>query len=213
MPITPIQRRKIHLTVQSIRDTNFGQAWPPEYGQFLKTWGFFNSIYSTLYGGKEREQIAKFALDNQFSGIWLPLSGMVEVQDLARQPCVGDGRDGYRPQPHVKTAFHTLRQQFGYNLNLICTVPKCTGRLHVQCLHQLTYRPPVRLNSANLDHAKYSPLGATLIIIYQVRSNLVHGSKMEFHGDEYIRNQLLVTLSQTIVRRIIEEAIPILRGL
>jgi hypothetical protein len=59
-------------------------------------------------------------------------------------------------------------------------------------------------NPKVIDEANRTSFGATLLIIYQVRCNLFHGSKIEMSGEEFERNHLLVRLSAAIMMKLLE---------
>jgi hypothetical protein len=207
LKLNPSQHQKLHDIAEAIKTTDYGQAWPPEYSELFRLWGFFNSIYDTLYKDpKEWQRISRFALDSRFNHIWNVLAQRPAAQELARQPCVGNGRNGYAPSQNIRIAFHTLRSNFGINLQDVCQSSKCQSRQQRNipiCLSQNWPAAPQAL--ANPEDAKFAPFGATLLIIYQIRSNLFHGSKREIHGPDYVRNQLLVQFSSQITRLLLEE--------
>jgi hypothetical protein len=119
--VPPDQHQKLHDIADAIETTNYGRGWPPEYNKLFRLWGFFNSIYSTLYtDNQEWQRISRFALDHRFAHIWNVLVQLQAVQELANQPCVGDGRNGYAPSERVRTSFHTLRTSLGINVQNIC---------------------------------------------------------------------------------------------
>jgi len=60
-------------------------------------------------------------------------------------------------------------------------------------------------NPDTLDFAYYTPFGATLKIIYQIRNNLFHGSKREVTGSDFHRNLLLVKSSADIMEILLTE--------
>jgi hypothetical protein len=185
--LTLDQHRKLHDIAEAIRTTDYGHAWPDEYSELFRLWGFFNSIYSALYtDSQEWQRISRFALDNRFSHIWNVLAQQSAVQELAHQPCVGDGRNGYAPPQHIRIAFHTLRTSFSVNIQDVCQTSKCQSRQQQSisiCLNQNWPSLPQAL--VNPEHAKFAPFGAILLIVYQIRNNLFHGSKNEIHGSDY----------------------------
>jgi hypothetical protein len=127
--VTPFQLQKLQDVAEAITTTDYGQDWPPEYGKFFQFWGFFNSIYNTLYTDPmEWQRIGRFAIDNRFCRIWDALLQLPAVRDLAEQPCVGDGRDEYVPSIHVRVAFHTLRSTLKTSLQKVCQSAKCQSR-------------------------------------------------------------------------------------
>jgi hypothetical protein len=205
--VTPDQLQKLQDVAEAIEDTDYGRDWPPEYSEFYKLWGFFNSIYNILYANPhEWQRIGQFSIDSRFALIWDRLAQSPAVRNLAEQPCVGDGRYRYAPSPRVRIAFHTLRSIFQINLQNVCQSAKCQSRHQKNipiCLTQQWLNSPQVV--AKPEDAPYTPLGATLLIVYQIRNNLVHGSKGEIQGPEYQRNLLLVQNGGEITRTLLEE--------
>ena len=205
--ITAAQHQKLHDIAEAIETTDYGHAWPFEYSELFRLWGFFNSIYSALYtDAQEWQRISRFALDNRFNHIWNVLTQQPAVQELAHQPCVGDGRNKYAPSQHIRISFQTLRANFGVNIQAVCQTSKCQSRQQQNipiCLTQNWPASPQAL--VNPEDANFVPFGATLLIVYQIRNNLFHGSKNEISGLDYERNQLLVGLSCQITRVLLEE--------
>lgn len=205
--VSPDQHQKLQDIAEAIKTTDYGHAWPHEYSELFRLWGFFNSIYSTLYTDtQEWQRISRFALDNRFSQIWNVLAQRPAVQELANQACVGDGRNGYAPSQRIRIAFQTLRTSFGINIQPVCQSSKCQSRQQKNmpiCLVQNWPAPPQAI--VHPEDAKFTPFGATLLIVYQIRNNLFHGSKNEIHGPDYVRNQLLVRLGSQITRSLLEE--------
>ena len=200
------QMRKLQDIAEAIETTSFGNTWPQEYKELFTLWGFFNGFYNTLYTDHEEwKRIGRFAIDTHFSQIWKNLSALPAVRVIAEQPCVGDGRDNYVPSPNIRIAFHTLRLVFKIDLQEACQNMKCQTRQQKNistCLAQQWQNSPQAIT--NPADAKYSPLGATLLIVYQIRNNLFHGSKREIHGPDFERNQLLVQNSARITRALLE---------
>lgn len=204
---TPDQQQTMLDIAEAIRSTGYGGAWPDSYTNFFRLWGFFNSVYNALYtDGAEWQRIGRFSLDNRFVHIW----DVPKLQDAARQlagrACVGDGRNDYEPSIRTRIAFQTIRSVFNINLQAVCQSAKCQSRQLKNmpiCLGQNWPIAPQAL--VNLEDVRDSPLGATLLITYQIRNNLFHGSKNEIHGAEYERNQLLVEHAGHIVEAVLEE--------
>ncbi len=207
MNFPPDKYQKLHDIAEAIETTEYGRAWPREYSELFQLWGFFNSIYSALYTDtQEWQRISRFALDNRFSHIWNVLALHQAVIELAHQPCVGDGRNGYAPSSRIRIAFHTLRVSFGVNAQEVCQGIKCQSRQQKNipiCLTQNWPATPQAL--VNPEDAKFVPFGATLLVIYQIRNNLFHGSKWEIRGPDFERNQLLVRASAQITWSLLEE--------
>jgi hypothetical protein len=204
---TPDQQQTMDDITEAIRSTGYGGAWPPSYNKFFRLWGFFNGVYNALYtDGAEWQRIARFSLDNRFAQIWNSPKLQNSARRLASQACVGDGRNDYLPLQRIRIAFHTMRSEFKINLETVCESTKCQSRRlkNMQiCLGQNWPNAPQTL--VNPDDAQFTLLGATLLITYQIRNNLFHGSKDEIHGPEYARNQLLVELGGQIVEAVLEE--------
>lgn len=194
---------------ESLQAADYGQRWPQEYNCFFCLWGYFNSIYDKLYtDDKEWKRIARFALDEQFSiSVWNALN-MDTVQELTRQPCVGNGRDEYKPVDHVRIAFHTLRTEFQVDVQEVCQNEKCKRRRELgwQLCSERDW-PDLPRTIQEPEHAKRTPLGATLTILYQIRNNLFHGSKLEMHDPQRERNRLLVDLSAQIMDQLLREVV------
>ncbi|MFX0197950.1 MAG: hypothetical protein ACFFCW_17660 [Candidatus Hodarchaeota archaeon] len=206
MNISAIQRDTLKDIINSLETTKYGQAWPSEYNEFFRLWGFFNRIYDTLYTGAEWQRIAQFALDKSFSHIWESIKGLKALEELSRQPCVGDGRNDYVPSDHVRIAFHILRAVFNIDVRVVCQSQKCQKRKQQNWQICESYdwpQPPKNVTSPN--DAIYLPLGATLAIIYQIRNNLFHGSKYEITGPDYLRNLHLINSSKDIMQQILKQ--------
>ena len=157
------------------------------------------------------QRIRQFSIDSRFTPIWNLLAQSSAVRNLAEQPCVGDGRNEYTPLLRVRIAFHTLRSNFQINLQNVCESAKCQTRQQKNipiCLTQQWPNSPQVI--ANPDDAMYTPFGATLLIVYQIRNNLVHGLKSEILGREYQRNLLLVQNGGEITRTLLEEVIKLI---
>jgi hypothetical protein len=130
---------------------------------------------------------------------------MNEVRELAQQPCVGNGRKEFAPAEWIRVASGTLRSINQIDVKEVCQGKKCHEREQKGwdvCLKDAEGK--VLQDTANLDEAKLTPFGATLLIIYQVRCNLFHGSKTEMNGEEFARNQLLVGNSARIMAKLLE---------
>jgi hypothetical protein len=184
----------------------FGQYWPAEYNELFRLWGYFNRIYDTLYLDQhEWQRIARFALDVRFKAIWDELEGMEEAKELARQPCVGNGRKEFAPSERIRGAFGTLRSVYQIDVKKVCESKKCLKREENGWDVCLKDKPNQSVqNTKVIDEANRTSLGATLLIIYQVRCNLFHGSKIEISGEEFERNHLLVRLSAAIMMKLLE---------
>jgi len=194
----------LYEVFESFERTNHGRAWPAEYTNLYRVWGYFNRIFEILYTGKpEWQQIALFSLDSRFKNIWVDIEQ--DVLRLAQVPCVGNGRGGMEPMEHVRIATRTLREQLGINTKEICQSEKCQTR-QIRCSEWQGETPPAAINPQDPTHAKFTPLGATLTIVYQVRNNLFHGSKNEYHGREYERNLFLTGTSASIVQTVVARA-------
>jgi len=190
---------------ESIRSTDFGRNWPQEYVDLYKLWGYFNRIYNTLDGDQfEWKRIARFAIDNRFQGLNQNFHQKAEVRNLAQLPCVGNGRNNYQPEKHIQIAFHTLRQAFDISIDQVCYSELCTARRAqgwrtcVDCDGQWTDPPQ---NTNDLQYAKFTVVVAALTIVYQIRNNLFHGSKMQMSE----RDVRLVRLGTGIVITTLEE--------
>lgn len=194
---------------ESLQAADYGQRWPPGYNRFFCLWGYFNCIYDKLHtDDKEWKRIASFALDEQFSiSVWNTLD-MDTMQELGRQPCVGNGRNEYKPVDHVRIAFHTLRTKFQVDVREVCQSEKCKRRRELgwQLCSERDW-PDLPQTIQEPEHAKHTPLGATLAILYQIRNNLFHGSKLEMHGPQRERNLLLVDLSARIMNQLLREVV------
>lgn len=205
--ITPEQRQRLHDIIEAIETTNYGRRWPHEYSKFFRVWGFFNSIYDTLYtDAQEWQRVSRFALDDSFRYIWDVLSQKSEVQELARQPCIGNGRNRYKPSLHVQISFQTLRNYFRIDVQEVCQSSRCQLRQQKNfqiCLVRNWENSPKQL--LRPEDAQFDPFGATLLIIYQIRNNLFHGSKHEVSGPDRERNELLVRLGYHITQSLLEE--------
>jgi hypothetical protein len=68
-------------------------------------------------------------------------------------------------------------------------------------------------NVSTLEQAKYTPLEAILLIIYQIRCNLFHGSKTETNGEEFERNHLLVRASAQVMEKLLKEIEQIVKSI
>lgn len=205
--VSDAQRSELSDIAEAIETTQFGRYWPQEYKDFYSLWGFFNGIYDTLYtDSSEWMRISRFAIDGNFSFVWNRLSLLPYTRELAEQPCIGDGKNGYVPSVRTRIAFQTLRTEFQIEVNTVCQSAKCQSR--DQICH--SYQWPKPPSGVSVENAKFTPLGATLLIAYQVRNNLFHGTKREFDGPEYRRNRLLVRNSSEIVRVMLEEIQPII---
>jgi len=216
MSINTAQKEDLKDIANSIETTNFGAAWPREYDEFFRLWGFFNRIYDTLYtDNAEWERIAQFANDGRINHVWTQIKPIKAMKDLASQPCVGNGRNGYQPTDQVRIAFHILRSIYKIDVKNVCQKPKCLKRKKLKWAVCDTFTwpvPPKVIN--NLKDMVYTPLGATLAIIYQIRNNLFHGSKQEITGSEYQRNLILIKISRDIIRILLDEtkkAIPTIK--
>jgi len=207
MTISADQKVALRDIANSIATTHFGKVWPEEYDQFYRLWGFLNRLYDTLYTDKaEWQRIAQFALDNRVNNVWAKLEPMQATKELASQPCVGDGRNSYQPSDQVRVAFHTLRNIYKIDVKEVCQKSRCLERKQMKWVACDTYTwPALPKTIANPKDAVYTPLGATLAIIYQIRNNLFHGSKQEIAGDGYQRNLTLVTTSRDIIQILLEE--------
>lgn len=198
--------------LQDIHDSFTGQPWPSEYNELFRLWGYFNSMYTILYpDGGERKQMACFALHDSSQPIWDALAATSRVENLAKQPCIGDGRDGVdKPNHRTNLAFYTLRNLFQLDIEQICQKKKCQerkrqgwtvcarqGQRHWDALLQVYTEP---------NHAYHIPLGATLAIVYQIRCNLFHGCKMELNGEQRKRNELLAGLGVAIMTTVLDNA-------
>jgi hypothetical protein len=205
--ITQDQQSKLEEIANSMQETGYGHYWPEEYKDFSQAWGYFNSIYNLLYKDHaEWQRIARFAIDSRFQHIWYKLCKLKSVRELAKQPCVGDGRDSFRPTERVQIAFNTLRAEYGFSVKTPCRKAKCKTRGLAgwpTCLLRTWPAAPQAITSP--DDAKFTPLGATLVIVYQIRNNLFHGSKDETFGSEYERNRLLIQISLEIVKTVLHE--------
>jgi len=198
----------LHEVFESFQKTNHGQDWPLEYTNLYRVWGYFNRIYDIIYLEKaEWQRIALFSLDPRFTNIWEDYKPY--ACQLAKAPCVGNGRGGLKPTDHIRIATRTLRGYFDINTEDICKSEKCQSRI-IRCSDWQGEQPPVAINPQEPNHAKYTLLGATLIIIYQVRNNLFHGSKYEYDGEEYKRNRFLTGTSASIIQSVVERAQTIL---
>lgn len=202
--VTPAQQLDLNGIAESLRVTDLGRNWPPEYQSFSAAWGYFNSVYNTLYTDpSEPRRIALFSIDSRFTPLWTTIRRMQATRDLAKLPCVGNGKASFRPSVQIQIAFHTLRTEYGFSINTPCRRKKCNQRRRAgwpTCM--LTAWPPVPAAIVSPEDAKFTPLGATLAITYQIRNNLFHGSKMEYIGPEFERNRKLVTISDDIIRAI-----------
>jgi hypothetical protein len=193
---------------ESYKQTNHGRAWPSEYTNLYRVWGYFNRIFDILYPGQaEWQRIALFSLDPRFTNIWVDIQQ--DILHLAQAPCVGDGRGGLEPTDYIRIATRTLRGYFGINTQDICQSEKCQSR-KIRCSDWQGEQAPAVINPQEPNHAKFTPLGATLTIVYQVRNNLFHGSKNEYHGEEYERNLFLTGMSASIIQSVVERAYAII---
>lgn len=205
--IPTAQQTELSDIADAIAATHFGQYMPQEYKDFYSLWGFFNGIYNALYTDREEwKRISRFAIDTNFSPIWSSLSQLSCVQQLAKQPCVGNGRNGNEPTAHTRIAFQTLRTEFQIEVSQVCQSNKCQSRNQICNGYQWPQSP----TNSSVENAKFKPLGATLLIVYQIRNNLFHGTKREFSGHEYERNKLLVSNSSKIIRALLEKIQPII---
>jgi hypothetical protein len=194
--LTVDQQTALDEIAESMRETGYGRYWPDEYKNFSHAWGYFNSIYNLLYSDLEEwKRIARLSLDVRFAHIWHVVRKLKSTRELAKLPCVGDGRDTFNPADHVQIAFNTLRADYGLSIKTPCRRSKCKIRRQASwntCLNRVWPMSPIL--AIQPDQAKFTPLGASLLIIYQIRNNLFHGAKREIHGAEYERNKLLVKL-------------------
>jgi hypothetical protein len=110
---SPAQQSALDEIAQSLQETNSGRNWPEEYKSFSLARGYFNSIYNVLYTDPvEWRRIALFSIDPRFIPLWRTLRRGQAVRELAKLPCVGDGRDGFRPSINIQIAFHTCCSVF-----------------------------------------------------------------------------------------------------
>jgi hypothetical protein len=207
MSINTAQKAALKDIANSIETTNFGAVWPKEYDEFFRLWGFFNRIYDILYTDNlEWKRIARFALDSSINHVWKQLEPIKAMKKLASQPCVGNGRNDFKPTDPVRIAFQTLRSIYKIDVKNVCQKPKCLERKKlkwVACDMFSWPDPPKEIN--NIEDAVYTPLGATLSIIYQIRNNLFHGTKQEITGSDFHRNQILIETSRDIIRILLDE--------
>jgi hypothetical protein len=209
--LSQAQQQQLRDIVQSMRETEHGRRWPMEYTDFFRLWRFFNRIYEVLYTEREEEwrRIARFALDKRFSDVWDVLD-MNVVQELARQPCVGNGRKSYEPSENVRIAFEALRRKFEIDVQGVCQSEKCQQRKNQGwelCSERGWENWPQKIRDDKPEDAKYTLLGATLTILYQIRNNLFHGSKLEIHDPQRERNRQLVEISARIIERLLIQVI------
>jgi len=179
--------------------------WPHEYLRFYQLWGYLNAFYGAYYTkhnlrdeSKEWKKIARFTLDERHEQLWQALVGLECIRCLARASCVGDGRNEYRPTPHVMASFQTLRREVLASemaVEDVCQGSLCETR-QPRCLDGLE-QPPQQLDLTNPFHAKFTPLGATFAILYQLRNNLFHGSKLDLHRE---RNRCLIECGVQILQ-------------
>ena len=204
---TQEQQLRLDQIAESMRGTDFGHRWPMEYKDFSQAWGYFNSIYNVLYTDRaEWQRIARFAIDPRFQHIWSKLRKLKSLRELAKQPCVGDGRDSFRPKDSVQISFNTLRNAYRFSVKTPCRKLKCKNRRIAgwnSCLSRVWPLTPVAITHPS--HAQFIPLGATLLIVYQIRNNLFHGSKHELQGPDYDRNRLLIWTGQKVTKTVLLE--------
>lgn len=209
------QKASLSDIIQSFSSTNGGAAWPESYEQLFHRWGYFNSIYNTLYSNNEEwKRIAQFSLDHRFSGIWGKIQPTEHLISLASEACVGNGRNNYIPKDHIRISFHVLRQVCEIELNDICKSNKCRKREEKNILLCSDYRfpnPPEIISEVH--HAIFTPLGATLSVICQIRNNLFHGSKQEIQDPQFSRNVRLIESSNNIVGIVLSETIEIISSI
>lgn len=208
------QWQALQDVTESMQYTNYGQKWPKEYTRFFRLWGYFNRVYDVLYTDPcEWQRIARLALDSRVGTVWDVVKDMDAVRDLAQQPCVGNGRDDYEPSEWVRIASETLRREFQISAQEVCGSEKCQWRKapgwHL-CSERAWGEWPQK--PSRTDDAKYTPLGATLTILYQIRNNLFHGSKLEIRGSQRKRNQLLVGLSAQITEGLLQQVVALVLG-
>jgi len=204
--IFPTEIRTLKEIIDGMQSYCFGHYWPPEYNDLFRSWGYFNRIYDTLYtDNAEWERIARFAIDDRFKAIWNELQGMDDVRTLSQQPCVGNGRKEFVPAKRIRNAFSTLRLVNQIDVKEVCQSKKCLERKKREwdvCLNDALVT--VYQDTANIEEANLTAFGATLLIVYQIRCNLFHGSKTEMSGEELARNQLLVGAAARFMARLLE---------
>ncbi len=207
MSINIAQKEALKDIANSIEATDFGAVWPKMYDEFFRLWGFFNRIYDTLYAdNSEWKRIARFSLDSRINHVWTQLEPIDAMKELASQPCVGNGRNDYKPKDHVRIAFDILRSIYKIEVKNVCQNHKCLNRKKLKRVTCDTFSwpdPPKEIN--NIEDAVYTKLGATLSIIYQIRNNLFHGSKQEITGSDFDRNKILIKTSRNIIRILLDE--------
>ena len=164
MSINIAQKEALKDIANGIKTTDFGAAWPKIYDEFFRLWGFFNRIYNTLYTDNfEWKRIARFALNSRINHVWTQLELIKAMKELASQPCVGNGRNDYKPTDHVRIAFHIFRNIYKIEVKNVCQNPKCLGRKKLKWVTCDAFSwpdPPKEIN--NIEDAVYTPLGATL---------------------------------------------------
>ena len=149
------------------------------------------------------KQIALFALDYQI--LWPKVCHL--AKPLASLPCVGISTSDVDPEERVRIATKTLREELKIDAAKICDAKlanKCSQR-KIRCLQYSFPQSPDPINDKNPDHAKYTPLGAALTIIYQVRCNLFHGGKFEVSPPEWDRNIALVQKSNDFIHELLKQ--------
>lgn len=208
--ITPDQQQALQEISESMNTTFYGRAWPDEYNHFSRLWGYFNSIYDTVYprrrGQPEWDQIALFAIDNQFSHVWTVLEPTGIVQKLVNEACVGNGKNNFVPTNKVRIAYYVLRNYFKMDISKVCQNTKCQDRkIKGWQLCETWAWPPAPANLNTIQNAHYTPIGATLTIIYQIRNNLFHGSKNEVTGRDFHRNLFLIQASSEILENVLQQ--------
>src|SRR3990172_8427770 len=150
----------LYEVFESFEQTNHGRAWPAEYTNLYRVWGYFNRIFDILYPGQaEWQRIALFSLDPRFTNIWTGIQQ--DALHLAQAPCVGNGRGGMEPSEQVRIATRTLRDYFDINPVEICQSEKCHSR-KIRCSDWQGEQLPAMINPQEPNHAKFTPLGATL---------------------------------------------------
>lgn len=171
------------------------------YFAFLRKWMAFNRVYSELTTPKEDSKKV-IAIADSLQNHWSEIVDLAQL--IVSMECIGSKNienQLLQPEEWPKSATLYLREYFKLTLGVDPT--RC--RFAACRLEKKGLCDTVQFKNASLNAWHRHEMAALLMLVYQVRCNLVHGDKRLAAEDAQTARDLdLIRVSSQILDRVLE---------
>lgn len=183
----------------------------PSFDEFTRKWEIFNRVYNDLLAaklgkkGNDRKKVETIAETPPFPNFWQDQRLQQSTRQLVELECVGSDplpHEGLlQPTKEIKSATLYLRDYFGIPINLTsCDHHYCRPEKKNIC-------NPIIISGNELNQWQNKEFKALLMIVYQIRCNIIHGDKRFLphyrEYNQYRRDVNLGRISNDIMNEII----------